>query len=111
LRTLLEGGGALAVEAASALQALEAMAERPDVVISDIGMPAMDGYELIRRIRDLPPEKGGRTPAAALTAYARAEDRRQALKAGFEMFIPKPVEPAEFLAVLATLARIRDAMR
>ncbi len=111
LRTLLEGGGALAVEAASALQALEAMAERPDVVISDIGMPAMDGYELIRRIRDLPPEKGGRTPAAALTAYARAEDRRQALKAGFEMFVPKPVEPAEFLAVLATLARIRDAMR
>jgi signal transduction histidine kinase/ActR/RegA family two-component response regulator len=84
---------------------------RPDVILSDIGMPGEDGYELVRKLRQRPPEQGGRTPAAALTAYARAEDRRQALRAGFEMHLPKPVEPAELIAALATLARIGEAMR
>jgi signal transduction histidine kinase/ActR/RegA family two-component response regulator len=111
LLTLLTEGGAETRQASSAIEALDAIAERPDVVISDIGMPGMDGYELIRRIRALPPDMGGRTPAAALTAYARAEDRRLALRAGFEMFVPKPVEPAEFLQVVATLARIHRAMK
>jgi len=111
LLTLLAEGGAETRQASSAVEALDAIAERPDVVISDIGMPGMDGYELIRRIRALPSDMGGRTPAAALTAYARAEDRRQALRAGFEMFVPKPVEPAEFLQVVATLARIHRAMK
>ena len=59
-------------------------AQRPDVIISDVGMPGQDGYELIRRIRALPPEDGGRTPAIALTAYARAEDRVRAVAAGFQ---------------------------
>ena len=111
LVTLLQQCDAVPIEASSALSALDAMAERPDIIVADIGMPVMDGYELLRSIRALQPGEGGRTPAAALTAYARAEDRRQALKAGFEMFIPKPVEPSEFLVVVAALARIGRAMR
>ena len=74
-------------------------------------MPGEDGYDLVRRLRQLAPSAGGRTPAAALTAYARAEDRRQAMRAGFEMHLPKPVEPAELAAAIATLARIGAAMK
>ncbi|HKX27742.1 MAG TPA: ATP-binding protein [Blastocatellia bacterium] len=78
---------------------------RPDVIISDIGMPDEDGYVLIRRIRSLPEERGGNIPAAALTAYARSEDRLKALAAGYQMHIAKPVEPPELAAVVASLAR------
>jgi hypothetical protein len=78
---------------------------RPDVLLSDIGMPGEDGYELIRRVRELPPDRGGRTPAAALTAFARGEDRRRALRAGFQMHLAKPVEIQELAAVVASLAR------
>ncbi|HEY1403375.1 MAG TPA: GAF domain-containing protein, partial [Pyrinomonadaceae bacterium] len=77
---------------------------RPDVLISDIEMPGEDGYTLIRKVRSLPPERGGKIPAAALTAYARAEDRMRALLAGFQLHVPKPVEPAELAAVVASLA-------
>jgi PAS domain S-box-containing protein len=77
---------------------------RPEVVISDIGMPEEDGYALIKRLRALTPEQGGRTPAVALTAFARTEERTRALVSGFNMHVPKPVEPAELLAALATLA-------
>ncbi|HYG08492.1 MAG TPA: hypothetical protein VD835_00830, partial [Pyrinomonadaceae bacterium] len=66
--------------------------------------PGEDGYTLIRKVRNLPPERGGRIPAAALTAYARAEDRMRALRAGFQLHVPKPVEPAELAAVVASLA-------
>ncbi len=76
----------------------------PDVLISDIEMPGEDGYALIRKVRSLPPERGGKIPAAALTAYARAEDRMRALLAGFQLHVPKPVEPAELAAVIASLA-------
>jgi len=72
--------------------------------VSDIGMPEEDGYSLIRQIRALPDDRGGRIPAAALTAYAGAEDRKRALLAGFQLHIPKPVEPTELVAVVATLA-------
>ena len=102
----------MSVEASSAAEGLaRVIADKPDVIVSDIGMPGEDGYAFIRRVRALPPEQGGRTPAAALTAYARAEDRRQAMKAGFEMHIPKPVEPSELLTIVATLARIGRAMK
>lgn len=77
---------------------------RPDIVISDIGMPEEDGYALIKQLRALAPEDGGRTPAVALTAFARTEERTKALVSGFNMHVPKPVEPAELLAVLASLA-------
>jgi signal transduction histidine kinase len=86
-----------------ALAAIQAW--RPDLLISDIGMPGVDGYELIRRIRALPAERGGRVPAVALTAYARTEDRMQALRSGYQMHVPKPVEMAELVAVAASLIR------
>jgi PAS domain S-box-containing protein len=76
---------------------------KPDVIVSDIGMPQMDGYSLIRKIRTLPRELGGRTPAVALTAYARSEDAQRAFAAGFQMHISKPVEPLELATVVANL--------
>ena len=103
-RTLSECGARVltAASAAGAMDALER--ERPDVLLADIGMPGEDGYELIARVRSLPPERGGRTPAAALTAYARGEDRLRALRAGFQIHLPKPVKAAELISVIAGLA-------
>jgi PAS domain S-box-containing protein len=90
----------------SAQEALEALEdERPDLLISDIGMPGEDGYDLIRRVRQLPAEGGGKVPAIALTAYARTEDRLRALRAGYQMHVTKPVEMAELMAVAASLVR------
>jgi CheY-like chemotaxis protein len=105
ISTLLEERGARVRAVGSSDEALEALeAERPDVLVSDIEMPGQDGYALMRAIRALPPERGGRVPAAALTAYARTEDRMQALLAGFHLHMPKPVQPAELAAVVASLA-------
>jgi CheY-like chemotaxis protein len=101
--------GAEVSAAASAAEALEVLDNRGcDVLISDIGMPGVDGYELIRRVRRLPPERGGRVPAVALTAYARIEDRLHALRSGFQMHVPKPVEIAELIAVTASLVSRGD---
>jgi PAS domain S-box-containing protein len=106
LREILEHCNAEVLTAGSAEEALEVLPRwRPDVLLSDIGMPEEDGYSLIRRIRELPMEKGGHTPAAALTAFARGEDRRRALRAGFQMHVAKPVEVQELAAVVASLAR------
>jgi PAS domain S-box-containing protein len=105
ISTLLEERGARVRQAGSSAEALIALGtERPDVLLSDIEMPDQDGYGLMRAIRALPPDKGGRVPAAALTAYARTEDRMQALLAGFHLHLPKPVQPAELAAVVASLA-------
>jgi hypothetical protein len=96
-----------AVESASeALAAITGM--EPDILISDIGMPDEDGYSLIKKVRALPPQSGGRIPAVALTAYARAEDRIKALASGFQMHAPKPIEPAELAAIVASLAERRN---
>ena len=73
------------------------------MVLSDIGMPGEDGYAFLLKLRQLPSADGGDTPAVALTAYARAEDRRRALMTGFQMHLPKPVEPAELLAVVSNI--------
>ena len=78
---------------------------KPDILISDIGMPDRDGYELIRKIREKEKGTGKRLPAAALTAFARTEDRLKALSAGFSMHISKPVEPAELIVVIASLTK------
>jgi hypothetical protein len=78
---------------------------RPDVLVSDIGMPEEDGYALIRQVRALPPEEGGAVPALALTAYARLEDRRRVFSAGFQMHAAKPVARAEVLAPSHTSRR------
>jgi CheY-like chemotaxis protein len=108
LTTLLERMGASVVKAASADEALRQLErERPDLLISDIEMPGCDGYDLIRRVRALPPGRGGAIPAAALTAYARSEDRLRALVAGFNVHIAKPVQPAELAAVAMGLAARR----
>lgn len=101
VRLVLESRRALVRTAASASEAVRLVQDwRPDIVISDIGMPDEDGYSLIRRVRALSPEHGGRTAAIALTAYARAEDRANALRAGFQFHIPKPVEPDTLIDVV-----------
>jgi PAS domain S-box-containing protein len=106
LVAVLEKCGSVVTSAGSAAAALDKIRlERPDVLVSDIGMPDEDGYALIRKVRALGYEGGANIPAAALTAYARAEDRRKALDAGYMMHIPKPVEPTELVAVIANLTR------
>jgi PAS domain S-box-containing protein len=105
IRVVLTGRDAEVVMAGSAVEALAEMErQRFDVLVSDIGMPGMDGYALISKIRQLPVERGGRIPAVALTAYAGVEDRMRALSAGYQIHIPKPVEPAELTTVVANLA-------
>ncbi|XGV98011.1 MAG: PAS domain S-box protein [Leptolyngbya sp. BL-A-14] len=108
LATLLSQRGATVTAVASAREAIvmitqQTLEQRPDIIVSDIGMPGEDGYMLIRQIRALAPAQGGRIPAIALTAYARTEDRIKALAAGFQSHVPKPVEPAEFVTVVANL--------
>jgi signal transduction histidine kinase/ActR/RegA family two-component response regulator len=105
LRLVLESRGAVVEVAHSVDAGLELFNRwRPDLVISDIGMPGHDGYELIRRLRVRSPAEGGRVPALALTAYARVEDRLKVLAAGFQMHVSKPIEPDELIAVVASLA-------
>jgi CheY-like chemotaxis protein len=105
LRTLLEGCQVTIFTAASAEEGLATLvSKRPDLLVSDIGMPGVDGYGLISQVRALSAEQGGRTPAVALTAYARMEDRARILLAGFHSHVSKPVEPVELLAVLASLS-------
>jgi CheY-like chemotaxis protein len=110
-KRILEERGAAVRTAASAKEAIEVLrTDPPDVVLSDIGMAENDGYEFISWVRGLPAEKGGLTPAAALTAFARSEDRQRVLIAGFQSHIAKPVEPSELITVVASLAgRIADA--
>lgn len=102
IRRLLTDCGVSVRTANSAAIAFELVqAEPPMVLISDIGMPGEDGYALIRRIRALSAEQGNRTPAIALTAYARAADRVKSLSAGFQMHLSKPIDPAELIASVA----------
>jgi signal transduction histidine kinase/CheY-like chemotaxis protein len=97
--------GAEVVSFGSAIEALEEMERQQfDVLVSDIGMAERDGYWLIKKVRQLPEEHGGRIPAAALTAYAGVEDRKRVLLAGYQMHIPKPVEPAALTSVVVSLA-------
>jgi signal transduction histidine kinase/CheY-like chemotaxis protein len=90
-----------ACSADEALMLVEA--ENPNVLVSDIGMPDVDGYELLRRVRALGPTRGGNVPAIALTAFARSEDRTRALHAGFLVHVSKPVEPSELVATVASV--------
>ncbi len=100
----LEQYGATVTAVASAAEALEALAQsKPDILLSDIGMPLMDGYMLLRQVRKLPPEKGGEIPAIALTAYAGEINYNQALAAGFQKHLPKPVEPLDLANAIVNL--------
>ncbi len=95
--------------AGSAAEAMERIsAQSFDVLVTDIGMPGEDGYSLLRRVRSLGPDHGGDLPAVALTAYARPEDRLKAIHAGFQTHVAKPVDPAELIAIVASLGGERD---
>jgi CheY-like chemotaxis protein len=102
---ILTQAGAVVKACASVSEAFQAFQDwRPDVLVSDIEMPGEDGYALIRRIRALEGERQGRMPAVALTAYGRMQDRMQALTAGFNMHVPKPVDPGELTTIIASVA-------
>jgi signal transduction histidine kinase len=105
VREVLEQAGAVVAVAGSTPEALRVIAERPpDVLLSDLGMPGEDGYQLMRRVRALDPVAGGSVPAAALTAYTQAENKRAAQEAGFQGYLAKPIDPAELTAAVARLA-------
>jgi len=111
MMTLLEHCGSIVQTAGSVDEAMRNIEARaPDVLVSDIGMPGEDGYSLIKRVRALGIDKGGAMPAASLTAYAGLEDRRRAVMSGFNMHLPKPVEPRELVAVITNLARLAKAI-
>jgi len=102
---ILGRAGAQVRTAVTAAEAMRVMREwRPDVLVSDIEMPGEDGYALIRKVRALDPREGGRTPAVALTAYGRLEDRMRTLSAGYTMHVPKPVDPGELTTIIASVA-------
>jgi PAS domain S-box-containing protein len=103
---ILGEGGAIVTTASSVADAMAKLkSDIPAVILSDIGMPGEDGYDLIRKVRALPPASGGRVPAVALTAFARSEDRQRALLAGYQIHVAKPVEPSELLTVCASISQ------
>jgi CheY-like chemotaxis protein len=106
VREILEATGATVTTADSAQQALDALEEMtPDVLLADLGMPHMNGFDLIDRVRRSERRAVREIPAAALTAYARSEDRTKALRRGFQMHLAKPIDPGELMAAMAALAR------
>ena len=112
LKLLLKSAGASVFLAQSADKGMEQLITRPvDVLICDIGMPGVDGYTFIRRVRTLDDPQKSEVAAVALTAYARLEDRTEAIRAGFQNHLPKPVEPAELLVIVHSLATPRSASR
>jgi CheY-like chemotaxis protein len=105
-RAILAGAGAEVRTCTAAPEALALLQHwRPDVLVSDIEMPGEDGYSLIRKVRALGAEGGGATPAVALTAYGRTQDRTRSLAAGYNMHVPKPVDPGELTTIIASVAR------
>jgi signal transduction histidine kinase/CheY-like chemotaxis protein len=105
LKLSLEQCGAHVTTASSSSEALGVLSQEvPDVIVSDIGMPFEDGYEFIRKVRALPPERGGRIPAVALTAYASTQDRLRVLRSGYQMHVAKPVELTELTAIVSSVA-------
>ncbi|MBN3869281.1 PAS domain S-box protein [Nostoc sp. JL33] len=101
---VLEQYGATVTTVESAAEALETLAQsKPDILLSDIGMPLMDGYMLLREVRKLPPEQGGQIPAIALTAYAGEINYNQAMAAGFQKHLPKPVDPMDLATAIVNL--------
>lgn len=107
LSSLLTVYGAEVTACGSVSEALDAVPKiKPNLLISDIGMPRQDGYSLIKKLRELEPENGGQIPAIALTAYTRVEDRVRALSQGFQMFVAKPVEPSELVAAVNSLTNL-----
>src|SRR5262249_32221708 len=109
IKGVLEQFGATVLTAGSAEEALDLLPGwKPDVLVFDIGMPREDGNTLIQKVRQLEIKEGRNTPAIALTAYARVEDRVRALAAGYQMFIPKPVEASELVLTIGNLIEQAD---
>jgi CheY-like chemotaxis protein len=109
IKSMLESASATVYLAESAKIALELLQKGSmEVLICDIGMPEVDSYPLIRQIRMLDNSQKSEIPAVAVAAYARASDRREAIRAGFQNHVPKPVEPAELLEVVYSLANRRS---
>lgn len=107
LTIILEAYGARVEGFTSANEALAVLSQgQPDVLISDIGMPGMDGYEFIRQVRKLPRDRGGQIPAIALTAYAGETDHEKAIAAGFDLHMSKPVEPDQIIEAIANLVKL-----
>jgi CheY-like chemotaxis protein len=108
LRAALEAAGAEVITMSSAAEALDRIADvQPDALVVDLGMPQMDGFAFITRLRAVDDPTIRDIPAAALTAFARSDDRTKALQSGFEMHLAKPIEPGELVASIATLFRRR----
>jgi CheY-like chemotaxis protein len=106
---VLEQAGAEVRIATSGIEALQAVEQSPpDILLSDIGMPEMDGYMLIRQIRAMPPEQGGQILALALSAYAGEVNRQQALAAGFQQHVAKPIDPDALIAVILDIITKRN---
>lgn len=105
MTTILEAHGATVTSVSSAAEALRVLPlERPDVLLTDLTMPEADGFSLIRQVRALSPEHGGRTPAALVTGLAAAQDRAEVLRVGFQFCLAKPVNVGELVAAVAILA-------
>jgi CheY-like chemotaxis protein len=107
LRLALTRRGAEVKVSATVRDALDILKQweqwQPDVLVSDIGMPVEDGYDLIRQVRSLPDDRGGQIPAVALTGYASAKDAARVLAAGFQMFVPKPIDLVELIMVIRSV--------
>ena len=105
MQAVLTDAGAEVFAAASAAEGFALVtSRRPDLIVSDIGMPGGDGYQFIRDVRSLGSTGGGKTPAIALTAFARSEDRTRAMLAGYQAHVSKPIEARELVATIRSLA-------
>ena len=105
LTIVLQRCGATVRAASSAREALDMIDKtQPDVLVTDIAMPIEDGYDLLKKIRALDNSRAAKIPAVALTGYAGSEDRKRAMAAGFQMHLPKPVDPEQLAAAVASLA-------
>jgi CheY-like chemotaxis protein len=112
LQAVLEAEGAFVATASSSDAALTRLNQTlPDVMLVDISMPIVNGFELVEQLRRRPAARGGRVPAAALTGYISAEDRARALGAGFQAYLTKPVDPTDLIDIVRSLARERQADR
>ncbi|MBW4443654.1 MAG: response regulator [Plectolyngbya sp. WJT66-NPBG17] len=110
LTTLLEIYGIDVTSASCAAQAMQKLRSSPHILISDLAMPFVDGFELIRQVRSLPSDQGGSIPAIAVSAWTATEAQSQAIKSGFQLFLPKPYQPTELIEMVSQLTGWQAAL-